>query len=238
MDGAQWSPNSVLARLSGPARAALLALGTEVTVPAGRRILHQGEDGDTVYVLLAGAVKVTAVEGDREPLLAVRGAGDLVGEMSVLLHAPRSAGVVTCGTVVARVVPGTNFRAYLRTFPEAAIEVAGMLGDRLRWANARRIDIAALDAAARVRRVLVALAEAHGRAGPNGHELGAPLTQEDIATLAGVRLNTAEKTLRALSRANVVRLGYRNIVVRDLDGLRDSVLVPGLPGGNGEKWRA
>ncbi len=213
----------MLARLPGPARKALLTLGTEVVVPAGRRILRQGEDGEVVYVLLAGVVKVSAADGDREPVLAIRAAGDLVGEMSVLLGRPRSATVVTCTNTTARVLTSATFRTYLHSHPAAAIEVAGMLGERLRWANERRVDVAALDARTRVRRVLVALAELYGRTGPEGWDLGAPLTQEDIASLAGVRLNTAEKTLRDLSRANLVRLGYRRVVVRDLAGLRDSV---------------
>lgn len=177
----EWPTTSILARLSGPARAALLRLGTEVALPAGRRILRQGDDGDAVYVLLAGAVRVSVVDGDREPLLAIRAAGDLVGEMSVLRREPRSATVVTCTATIARVLSGTAFRAYLREHPDAAIEVAGMLGARLRWANERRVAVAALDAPARVRRVLVALAETYGRVGPDGRDLGAPLTQEDIA---------------------------------------------------------
>jgi CRP/FNR family transcriptional regulator, cyclic AMP receptor protein len=222
MDFMEWPSASVLARLSGPARAGLLALGTQVTLPAGRRILRQGEDGDAVYVLLAGAVKVSLVNGDRESMLAIRAAGDLVGEMSVLRPEPRSATVSTCTTTTARVLSGATFSTYLHAHPDAAIEVAGMLVQRLRWANDRRADVAALDAPARVCRVLVALAETYGRAGPDGYDLGAPLTQEDIASLAGVRLTTAEKTLRALSRANLVRLGYRNIVIRDLKALRDS----------------
>lgn len=221
MDLMEWPPASVLARLSVPARTALLALGTQVALPAGRRILRQGEDGDAVYVLLTGAVKVSVIDGDRESVLAIRAAGDLVGEMSVLRPEPRSAMVTTCTTTTARVLTGATFHAYLYAHPDATIEVAGMLAQRLRWANDRRADIAALDAPARVRRVLVALAETYGRAGPEGHDLGAPLTQEDIASLAGVRLTTAEKTLRALSRANLVRLGYRNIVVLDLKALRN-----------------
>src|SRR5207248_2565503 len=179
---------------------------------------------------LTGTVKVSAIDGNREPLLAIRGAGDLIGEMSVLQRRPRSATVVSCTTTTARVLSGTTFRTYLHHHPAAAIALAGMLGERLRWANDRRVDIAALDARARVRRVLVALAEAYGRPVPDGVDLGAPLTQEDIASLAGVRLNTAEKTLRELSRASLVRLGYRHIVVRDLDGLR---APPGIRTGTG-----
>ncbi|MFC7615550.1 Crp/Fnr family transcriptional regulator [Actinokineospora soli] len=140
--------------------------------------------------------------------------------MAALLGTRRTATVATCTLTSARVLSGPAFRGYLHLFPDAAVEVAGMLGRRLRWANDRRVDFAALPAVARVRRVLVTLAETYGQAGPEGVDLGAPLTQEDIASLAGVRLTTAEKALRALARAGLVRLGYRSLVVLDLDGLR------------------
>ncbi|MGW5049597.1 Crp/Fnr family transcriptional regulator [Actinokineospora sp. NPDC004072] len=216
MDRPAWPAASLLGRLAAPVRAALLALGVEVALPPGRRILRQGDPGESVYVLLSGAVKVSGIDGDREPLLAIRRAGDVVGEMAVLLRQPRSATVTTCLATTARVVPGQDFRQFLRGHPDAAIEVAGVLSERLRWANERRVDFAALDAPARVRRVLVTLAETYG----GGRDLGAPLTQEDIASLAGVRLTTAEKALRDLARRGLVRLGYRSVVVLDLNGLR------------------
>ncbi|WP_436501326.1 Crp/Fnr family transcriptional regulator [Actinokineospora sp. HUAS TT18] len=222
MDARMWPSMSLLGRLPAPARAVLLELGTEVGLPTGRRILRQGEPGDAVYVLLAGAVKVSGIDGDREPLLAIRRAGDVVGEMAVLLRQPRSATVATCMETVARVIPGADFRTFLRQHPDAWLAVASVLSERLRWANDRRVDFAALDARARVCRVLVTLAEQHGQAGADGIDLGVPLTQEDIASLAGVRLTTAEKTLRALARQGLLKLGYRSVVVLDLDGLREA----------------
>ena len=220
MEATVWPATSLLARLSAPARTALLAMGTEVVLPPGRRITRQGEPGDAVYVLVSGVVRVSGVNGDRESLLAIRAGGDLVGEMAALLGTQRSATVSTCTTTAARVLTGSGFRGYLHLFPDAAVEVAGMLGRRLRWANDRRVDFAALPAVARVRRVLVTLAETYGQAGPEGRDLGAPLTQEDIASLAGVRLTTAEKALRSLARAGLIRLGYRSLLVLDLEGLR------------------
>ncbi|WP_233160655.1 Crp/Fnr family transcriptional regulator [Actinophytocola xanthii] len=234
----EWPLTSMLARLAGPARRALLELGNQVTLRTGERVLREGEDGDAVYVLLAGVVKVSAVGGDRESLLAIRAAGDLVGEMSVLLRRPRSATVVPCVETTARVLSGTAFRTYLHNHPAAAIELAGMLGERLRWANDRRVDVAALDARARVRRVLVALVESFGRPVSRGWDLGVRLTQEDIASLAGVRLNTAEKALRELSRGSLVGLGYRHVVVHDLDGLRDPIGTSEIRTGNGSIGRA
>jgi CRP-like cAMP-binding protein len=63
------------------------------------------------------------------------------------------------------------------------------------------------------------LAETYGRDVGDGRDLGAPLSREEIASLAGVKLATVEKALREFAKAGMVRLGYRSIVVIDADGL-------------------
>jgi CRP/FNR family transcriptional regulator, cyclic AMP receptor protein len=219
-NGASWPSSSLLGRLSEPARSVLLSLGTAVGYPAGRRILRLGELGETVYLLLSGCVKVLGNDGGREPLLGIRVGGDLVGEMAVLSRLPRSATVSTCSDLSARAIPGPDLLAFLAECPEASLAVASMISERLRWANERRVDFAALDTRTRVSRVLLTLTETYGRDIGDGRDLGAPLTQEEIASLAGVRLATAEKALRALAAAGLVRLGYRTIVVVDQQRLR------------------
>jgi CRP-like cAMP-binding protein len=214
-----WPVASLLGRLSEPARAALVDLGAAKTFPAGRQILRQGAPGTHAYLLLAGCVKVTGNESGREPLLAVRVGGDLVGEMAVLSGGTRSATVTTATVTSVRVISGAELRAFFLRHPDAALELACMLSERLRWANERRVDFAALDAGTRVTRVLAALVGVYGRDTGAGRDLGVSLTQEEIASLAGVRLPTAEKVLRALQRAGVVRLGYRKVLVLDVSAL-------------------
>jgi CRP-like cAMP-binding protein len=202
------------------ARASLVRLGARAPFLPGEVILRQGEPGSTVYLLLSGCVKVVGNEAGREPLLAIRVGGELVGEMAALSGKPRSATVTACTATSARAIAGTELRAFLRACPEAAIEVARMISERLRWANERRIDFAARPPQTRVSRVLLTLAETYGRDTGEGRDLGVRLTQGEVASLAGVKLTTAEKALRRLQRCGVVRLSYRRIVVADMEALR------------------
>lgn len=216
----QWPASSLLGRLHEPALGILIGLGTAASFPAGQRILRLGELGQTVFLLLDGCVKVLGNEGGREPLLAIRVGGDLVGEMAVLDKLPRSATVSTCSEVSAKAIPGQDLLAFLAGNPEAMLSIASMISTRLRWANERRVDFASLDARTRISRVLLTLAETYGHDTGGGRDLGAPLTQDDIASMAGVRLATAEKALRAFAAAGLVRLGYRSITVLDMPRLR------------------
>jgi CRP-like cAMP-binding protein len=224
--GSQWPAMTLLGRLSEPARAVLLGLGRRVVFKPGQVILRQGEPGSTVYLLLAGCVKVVGNEGGREPLLAIRVGGDLVGEMAVLSGRPRSATVSACVATPTRAIPGADLRAFLQNCSEAAIAVAGVISERLQWANERRTDFAALAPGVRVSRVLLTLADAYGRDTSEGRDLGVPLTQHEIASLAGVKLATAEKALRDLQRSGIVLLRYRCIVVLDLRRLRAAAQMP------------
>jgi CRP-like cAMP-binding protein len=195
-------------------------LGTNVQFGSGRTILRQGELGHVAYLLLRGCVKVRSTEVEWEPLLAIRIGGDLIGEMAVLSGKTRSATVLTCAETTARAIPAAELRAFLLRCPEAALEIAVMLSERLRWANQRRVDYAALDPRGRLGRVLVTLAETYGHPVDGGWDLGAPLTQAELASLAGIRLPTAEKALRGFAEAGLLKLGYRRAIVPDLDALR------------------
>jgi CRP/FNR family cyclic AMP-dependent transcriptional regulator len=216
---ASWHAGSLLGRLCPDDRDALGGLGARVRFDRGKAIVREGAAGDHVYLLLAGSVKITGNEAGREPLLGVRLAGDTVGEMAMLSGAPRSATVVAASTTVARVISALELRGLLAHRAGVAIELAGVLSQRLRWANQRRVDFVALTAPARVASLLLALDESYGRhAAGSGTIL--PLTQAEIASLAGVGLPTAEKALRNLQRTGVVELGYRRLVITDAAALR------------------
>src|SRR4051794_14130777 len=98
-----------------------------------------------VLVLLDGWVKVSATTpAGKTVLLALRGPGELVGELSALDEAPRSASIVAIEPVQALAVPHARFRKYLLEHPEAALtllqELGGAPAQRRRQARpARRL---------------------------------------------------------------------------------------------------
>src|SRR5690349_15197473 len=92
----------------------LHAAGRRRTYPARVTIFHEGDDAGPVVVLLAGRAKVGTVGGaGREAIVAVRGPGDLLGELSAIDGGPRSATVTTLEPVDALLVPGSGFAALL-----------------------------------------------------------------------------------------------------------------------------
>ena len=65
----------------------------KVDFAAGEVILQEGEEGDTAFLITAGAVEVLIGEGARARTVAKLAAGDVFGEISLIEPGPRSATV-------------------------------------------------------------------------------------------------------------------------------------------------
>ncbi|MFP8944344.1 Crp/Fnr family transcriptional regulator [Streptomyces fenghuangensis] len=225
-----WPPTAFLGRLLNTTREEILRQGTPMTYPPNRVLLQQGDESRHVLLITSGVVKVVASsESGYDMLLAVRVAGDLVGEMAAFEERPRSGTVVACGDVTARIIQVRSLEAFLSRHPDAMRAVLHMLCARLRWANRRRIDFQAYDALTRLARVLAELCQAYAQPAPDGDgrrcDLGVTLTQKELASLAGLKLNTAEKKLAALTAQGLVERSYRNITICDVPKLLEFAKV-------------
>lgn len=216
-----WPSRSLLGAVPPHVCQEVLTLGVPVRFDPGEVLLREGDDGRHVLVLLSGFAKVTArVENGEESLLAVRVGGDIVGEMSAMDGAPRSATVTACGTVASRLVQLDTLLLLLARRPEVHLALTGIMADRLRWANRRRLDFRGYPAKVRLARLLVELATSYGRPTRRGLELGCRLTQPELAALTGAAETTIHKGLRELRRAGLLETGYGITVIRDLPHLR------------------
>ncbi|MET9546980.1 Crp/Fnr family transcriptional regulator [Streptomyces sp. NPDC006627] len=225
-----WPPSTFLGRLRNATREELLAEGTPITYPSHRALLQQGDESRHVLLLTSGVVKVVAsAESGYDMLLAVRIAGDLVGEMAAFEERPRSGTVIACSDVTARIIQMRTLEAFLSRHPDAMRAILHMLCARLRWANRRRVDFQAYDSLTRLARVLAELCQAYARPEPDSDgkrcDLGVTLTQRELASLAGLKLNTAEKNLALLTAQGLVERHYRNITICDVPKLLEFAKV-------------
>lgn len=218
----EWPYRSLLGRLRETTRQELLELGAPIRFAAGREVLRQGAHDSHALLLLRGVVKVQVVdEAGETALLGLKAAGDLVGEMAALDGKPRSATVISCGEVEARFINRHELSAFLSRHTDVLVELVNIGQARLRWANERRREMPS-PAATRVARVLAELVREHGRQERNGWVLGFPLTKVELASIAGMKPRTAEKSFRDLRKAGLVVTGVRrDVLVPDLERLRE-----------------
>jgi CRP/FNR family cyclic AMP-dependent transcriptional regulator len=132
--------------------------GTIRQYRARTTLIQEGDQGDTLFVILAGTVRIYCADANgKEITLALYGPGEYVGEMS-LDGGPRSASVATETACTCALVSGGQVRGYVSSNPEFAMELIHRLISRARLATDSARSLALLDAYGRLTRLFNQLA--------------------------------------------------------------------------------
>jgi CRP-like cAMP-binding protein len=208
--------------LSDADRDALRAAGRLRRYPRGSVLMLEGADADEVLLLERGRAKIAYDTADgREVLLAVRGPGALLGELSAIDGEPRVATVTAIDDVDAVSLPVPAFTEFLRSHPDAMMALVRTLSRRLRESDRKRVEFAAWDTVGRVARLLLQLAREHGepQAG-GGVRITLPLSQQELAAWTASSREAVNKALRSLRARGWVATQRRAVVLLDPDALR------------------
>ena len=199
----------------------LRASGRERHYDTNVALFHEGDDAGSVIVLLAGRAKLTVPSSSgREVIVAVRGPGDLLGELAALVEAPRSATVTTIEAVDALIVAGSAFASFLERNARVALVILRLVAERLLYADLQQAQFATHDVVGRVAHRLVELTERFGVESEEGVVLDVPLSQEELAGWTGASREAVNKALQVLRSLNMIETGRRRFTVLDADGLR------------------
>jgi len=163
-------------------------------------IVSEGDESDSLYLILAGRVKVyLADENGKELILAIKGPGQYFGEM-VLDEQPRSASVMTLEPAQFAILSRADFRGFLLGHPEVALQLIQNLIRVARGLNQNVRNLAMLDVYGRVARILLELAvERDGKL-----VIPEKMTQKDIAARVGASREMINRILRDLTAGGYV----------------------------------
>jgi CRP/FNR family transcriptional regulator, cyclic AMP receptor protein len=197
----------------------LLRRMSRKAMPHSAVIMHEGSAGENVALVLEGRVKLVARGvGDRSVVLAIRGPGELVGEMAALGGTRRSATAIAEDDVELGFLSGDEFRGYLREHPDAALVLLRSLVSRMSEATRGLVELATQDSVGRVARRLIELGPNHGGAPGGSYEL--ELTQDELASWTGATRETVSRALRLMRQLGWVATGHRTITVLDPAAVR------------------
>ena len=210
-----------LGALSPEEEDALRAVAVQRAYGANVTLIHQADEGGPVVVLLSGRVKIAvAAQAGREAIIAVRGAGDLIGELAAIDDGPRSTMVTTLEPVDALVIARSEFAALLERHPRLALVILRTVARRLRYADVQQARYATHDVVGRLAHRLLELGERFGTQGDDGIEVTLPFSQEDLASWVGASREAVSKALQTLRSLGIVETGRRRVTVLDLPALR------------------
>jgi CRP/FNR family cyclic AMP-dependent transcriptional regulator len=215
-------PVTFLETLPDAEREVLLGLGRTRSWERGQLLVRHGDRADSAIVVRAGLVKIhqSGPEG-HEVVLEISGPGDLLGEITAVRDATRSASATALESVAGVVISVPVFRAFLVDHPRVTVGLLDLALGRLRVADARRLEYANSESLARVAGRLVEVAERFGAAdGAGAIEVGLPINQEELAAWSATSLESTARALRTLRELGLIETSRRRLRVLDLDRLR------------------
>lgn len=191
------------------------------TFRRGDTIFHQGDYGDTLFVVAEGLVNVYVVAEDgNELLLAQLHPGDSFGELAVIDGGRRTASAQAAESTTTLALLRPDFMGMLRDDPRLFTALLESLGQLLRRMLEQTSDLVFLDLAGRVAKQLLALAEANGRRDGDTWVLQLPLSQTQLAAMVGGSRPSVNQILRSFQDRGYLRVEGRRISIDRPDLLR------------------
>ena len=186
----------------------------------GETVFAEGEQGDTLYIVLTGKVKIgrRATDG-RENMLSVMGPSDMFGELSLFDPGPRTATATVVTDAKLASLAHRDLRPWITDRPEIAEQLLRVLARRLRRTNDALADLIFTDVPGRVAKQLLALSERFGSEESDGLRVHHDLTQEELAQLVGASRETVNKALADFASRGWVRVDSRALTILDADRL-------------------
>lgn len=201
----------LLSPLSDDERTALLSVSRRRKFARNEVICHEGDPGNSLHLIEKGyvAMRVTTPLGDAATL-AVNGSGGFFGELALLTNdATRNSTVVALDAVETRSISRDGLDELRQAHPDVERFLIAALADEVRRLSARLLEALYVPVEQRLYRRLLDLHRLFG----DGEAI--PVTQDDLASMAGTTRPTANKVIKAAEAAGFVQTSRGKIQVLD-----------------------
>ena len=190
----------------------LVTLVSRRNAPRGSVIMREGDPVDSLYIVVAGRLKVMMGESDgKEVILGILGPGEFFGEMGLIDDRPRSATVIAIEPCELLSVTKHAFKKCLLENFEVAMTVLRVLVRRLREADRKIGSLAMLDVYGRVARLLLDMSE-----NVDGQRVVTKrLPKQDIAKMIGASREMVSLVMKDLEMSGYFEVRGSTIVLRD-----------------------
>ena len=193
-------------------------IGHTIRRSAGNAFMLEGEYGDFALLIKKGHVKVLV--GSPPRIVAIRGPGDIVGEMAAIRRKPRSASVVAFDDVEALYLPAASWLRFLYDHPRVMHAQWAVAAERTEQAT-RKIAESELAVGRQLAMTLIELADSGIGEHTTESTVVLRLSQQDLASLIGAKkLDSVKKVIRLLKATGIIATGRQQITILDLGILR------------------
>jgi CRP/FNR family transcriptional regulator, cyclic AMP receptor protein len=206
MERKRHAATHLISGLPGDLATQLFESATPVQLGADEVLFITGDVGDGCYRIDDGLLKVSMVSpSGAERILAILGAGSIVGELAIIDGLPRSATVTAVRPSKLSFLSRATFESFTGKHPEVYKHFVSLLAMRLRDTDEALAAETFLPLKGRVANALLELAEAFG------HDVGGgrvvirqKITQSDLAAMAGIARENVSRILNDWLRRKLV----------------------------------
>ncbi len=205
----------------------LLGVVEEQDLPKHYMIFSPGMPSEAIYYIEKGRVRVTRLSPEgKTVILALLGPGDLIGEAAWETGEHDSYAETVEETRLYQ-LGRESFQGFIRENSEFGLRLIQIIGLRLKEAQSRIEDLVFRPVPSRVARLLLALAESHGRVTPNGIKVEFRLTHQEIANLVGSSRVTVTQILNRFRHHHWIEIESKKVTIFNLNALEELVRLPG-----------
>jgi CRP/FNR family cyclic AMP-dependent transcriptional regulator len=182
--------------------------------PGGQTLFHMGDEGGSLHLIERGRVKITIPSSSGEELiLAILGAGDLLGELSLFDGKSRSATVLALEETVTLCLHREDLLALMRNRFDVVEKILEVLARRIRDTDMLLADVHFLDITSRLAKKILDLGDTFGIREGGQVRIGVKITQKDLASMIGATRESINKQLKALRDQGLVRISGGTIEI-------------------------
>ena len=207
----------------------LLSLAKTSTYKTRKQIFGQGDEGDSMYILLSGKVKISTFSAaGKECVLTFLGPGDILGEIALLDGGLRTAAAIVLEEVRALQLFRPDFQSFISTHPRITLQIISVLCERLRRTDLFVEEVATMQAGPRLARALLRLADVHGNEAVDGSiEIRMKLSQSNLGAHSGLMRENVNRQLKIWEEAEIVTNEGGVLVLLQPDLLEDVIATAG-----------
>lgn len=180
------------------------------TYPKQTIILSEGDNSDSLYVILSGRVKVYLNdENGKEAIINYQDAGEYFGELSLIDDSRRSASIMTVEKSTMAIMPKQAFHQVLKNNPDIAIHLLKDMVHRVRTLTDEIKSLALSDVYGRLSKTLLSLAtERDGLL-----VIERPVTQQELANRIGSSREMVCRIFKDLVKGGYITSGHNQTII-------------------------
>lgn len=181
-----------------------------VLIPAGRTLYKKNQPLSGMWILRSGCIEIYEGRGRDRHVVGLVKPGQVLGDVYLILDELPPLNARTVEETQALFIAADDFKHLVSAYPNLCVAWLATFAARLSETRGRVLDILPRDLHERLARLLIQESV--------DHEIRLP--QETIGAMLGVRRPSINKVLKEFERQGLAELGYRRILLKDLQGLQ------------------